>query len=234
MTLKRRRGLLLMAAGLSVLMWLVPFGGLLLYPLLLLNTHLHELFHAVAGIAGGGSVDRILVNADGSGLALVRGGPILVVASAGYVGTAVLGGLLILGSRSELASRTWLKVLAVGLAGSMVFLVRGDLVGLLFGALWAPALWFLAAKLQGDALAGAVQFLGVQLALTSLAAFRALFAVSTQAGHSDAALMRQATGIPDVVWATLWLGLSLAVLWGTLKTAWNEPGGVSPRSSEVG
>lgn len=211
------------ACAASVVGWAVPVVGLVLLPLQYLNTHAHEFFHAVAALGTGGGVQHIMVNADGSGVTNIGGGSVLVVASAGYLGTAILGGILLAAGRTDHGARNCLWALAGLLALSMVVWVRGDLVGVLSGLVWIAILGVAAKNLKGDALHFALAFLGVQIGLQSLQSLLVLLNISTFTNvQSDAAILQNVTGIPALFWALLWTGLGGLAVWGGLRTAWSQ------------
>jgi hypothetical protein len=214
--------LLLLASAASIILWAVPVARYLTIPLTYLNTHFHELAHALMAIATGGIADYIHVYADGSGVTPVAGGSIFLIASAGYPGTALLGAALILAGRTEKSAQTALKALSIVLGLSLLLFIRGDVVGVISAILWIPALWFLALKTKGDTLKVVTQFLGVQMSLTAFQALLILLNISaTTDTHSDAQILQQTTFIPDIVWATLWTVFSLIAVGISLKTAWS-------------
>lgn len=216
---KAQKGLLA-AISLAVSMWIVPLGYFVVLPLAFLNTHFHELLHAVAAVATGGSPERILVFADGSGMTPVAGGWFALVASAGYAGCAVLGGILILCGRSERAARRAFAVCGGALALSLLLWVRGDEVGLIAGVLWSGLLLLCAYQLPSEAAKFAIQFLGAMLALSSLQSLLHLVGISGMPqAESDAALMERATGLPALVWAAAWSAIGLSVLVACLRRA---------------
>src|SRR5690348_9171182 len=98
--LRPHQNTLVIAAVVSLLLWIMPVFGYILLPLQYLNTHLHEFSHALVAIATGGSVDTIKVFSDGSGVTYASGVDILVN-SAGYIGATIIGGLMIVFSRTE-------------------------------------------------------------------------------------------------------------------------------------
>ena len=61
---------LLFVFALTWFAWDTP----VVYPVRILVTFLHECGHGLAGILTGGSIDKITVEANGSGLCYVRGG----------------------------------------------------------------------------------------------------------------------------------------------------------------
>lgn len=203
-----------------MLIWVVPMLRVVLTPLALLNTHLHELCHAIAALLTGGSVESIKVYSNLGGVALVQGGSLPIVAMAGYVGSSVIGGLLIWVAGKKDHARQALWILFGLLTFSMIVFVRGDIVGVISGLAWIGVLFLCAWKLPDDGAAFLAQFLGIQQCLTSMLAFTALFNVSFGYGHSDAKIMEQATGIPDVVWAGTWLILSVTLVWVCLAAGW--------------
>jgi hypothetical protein len=111
----------------SLLLWNLPFGGVLLYPFKLLATWMHELSHGIAMMGCGAGFDHILVYRDTSGLAYARNsvGPFgsAVIAGAGYMGTPVWGALLFVLSPDARTARRALLVLAGCLVVTALFVV---------------------------------------------------------------------------------------------------------------
>lgn len=212
---------LLLAAAVSLLAFLVPPVGALLLPLRYLNTHLHELGHALVALGTGGSVQHILVFGDGSGVTPVAGGFLPLVASAGYLGAAAAGAAIVLAMRTERGARWALGVTGFALAGSMVLFVRGDLTGVVSGIAWAAALVAASRTLRGSALQFVAGLVGLQQGLNALRSLSDLLQITALSERqSDAALMQSATLVPAVVWAALWGLCGLAVAGFTLRRAW--------------
>lgn len=220
---KARRNTLLVAGVILGVLQMVPYGRLVLLPVFYLNTHLHEICHAIAAWLTGGSVARILVHADGSGETYTLGGVSPIIASAGYVGAAALGAALVLASRKEAASRGALGLLAGAQALSLVLLVRGDVVGLASGVLWLLLLIAGARRLSGDALTGFVGFLGLAQGLQSLASLSDLLQISLlPRTNSDAQNMARMTGVPALLWALIWAAFSLWLTGTAALTAYRH------------
>jgi hypothetical protein len=225
MKLRKDQRLLVWACVAALALWVVTPLRFLLLPLIYYNTHVHELSHALATILTGGQVGFIKVFADGSGVTLSQGGNGFLVASAGYVGSSIVGGILVFGSRTAASAKRMLLLAAVFIAFALVFFVRGDAVGVATGIGWLAALGLCSMFLVGDAAVFAAQFLGVQQCLTSVQSFLALIAVTANdLGHSDAANMEQATHVPAIVWSLLWLAFSLLAIGVGIKASWaNRP-----------
>lgn len=189
-------------------------------PIQYLNTHLHELSHALTAVGTGGDVQRIMVFSDGSGVTPVTGGNLLLTASAGYVGATLLGAALIAFSRTPKSAQRSMRFLAVLLAIAMVLWVRGDVMGLVMGWTWVGLLAW-QPLLKGQGFVYAAQFLGIQQGLASLQSVAGLVQLSAVTEvHSDATILQQTSGIPAIVWASMWCVFSLVVLGFTLKASW--------------
>ncbi|MGO9831122.1 MAG: M50 family metallopeptidase [Myxococcaceae bacterium] len=215
--------LLLAFVTLGLLFWDSP----LLTPVKLLVVMGHESGHAVATLLAGGKVQRVVLSPDQSGacLSALPSGAwrTVVVYSAGYVGSAVAGAvLLVLAFRFNLARGVlaayalWLAAVAVLVAGSLFTVVYCLGMAALLGAAarWLP-------------------LLGVRLTALFLASFTGLYALfdlrddlwnAAVRAQSDAALLAAHTPVPALVWAGLWTLLSVLILgWGALLALRSRP-----------
>lgn len=218
----------------SLLLWNLPHGGLLLYPFKVLATWLHELSHGVAMIVSGTAFDYVVIYRDTSGLAYGRGtaGPIgqAVIASAGYMGTALWGALLLVVTPTARSSRTAMLVLA-GLLVLTALTVVGTPKGDTFGPWMIGSIgvaFAIAAVALPDAWRLAVaHFVAAQSCVNALLDIRVLLRPTrvvdgVERGYSDAHTMAAVTfGTTDTwavwTWAGIWLAWSLAVLYIALR-----------------
>ena len=223
MRLRTDQTLLLTAGVISLAFWIVPFLRPLILPLDFYNTHVHELAHALATIVTGGKVGLVEVYANGSGITQSYGGNGLLIASAGYVGSAVVGGLLLIGSRTPENARRLIYVAAGFLLFSLLFFLRGELFGILSCIAWIAALVLSGRFLSNEGVIFAAKFLGIQQCLTSLHSVVVLLGLTAFTdSHNDAQNMEAMTGLPALLWSVLWAMIAIgAVVWG-LKVSW-EP-----------
>lgn len=205
-----RLGLFLAFLAVGWAFWTSPA----LWPLKILVVMIHETGHALAALLVGGSVDKVVLSANESGECLSRlpdgfFAKVLVY-SAGYVGSALAGAVLVYASvrfrlgRWMLAGlATWLVVMAILYAGSLfTFAFCGG----------TAAVLVLLARYGPTA--------GVDLVNVFLAAFSSLYAVmdlkddlwTPVRAHSDAALLANLTLFPAVFWAFVWTVASLVIL----------------------
>ena len=221
--------LLLIAATISIVLWFIPFAEILTYPFRIFVTFIHEGGHAIAALLTGNSVASLSIATNASGETYTTTGGTfsqIFVSSAGYLGSMAFGALLLVAIRKAIAARLVLigsaalvltlmliyglfKPIAsgVGLSGVPFTIVAGTLLsaGLVLVARYAKprlATFF-------------VSFLAVQCVLNALLDLKTVFFLSSPFAPSvptDAVNMANATGIPALVWAVIWITTSLGIL----------------------
>ena len=211
-------GLLLLALALIGL-WQVPWAGWLVYPFRLFGTFVHELSHGLAAIATGGEFRRFSVQPDLSGLAWSAGGIRVIVTSAGYIGSAIFGGVLIALHARWFSARTLLLAMAV-VFGLLCLLFVRNVFGIVTGLALATAMLFAGLKLGEIWRDGLLKVLALQFVLDGYNSLFTVFQLS-RAGVSqtDAYTMSQLTWLPASLWAVLWMLASTAILGFVLRFA---------------
>lgn len=227
---RQRRQLLIGALAGALVLWFLPMARLLVLPFIYLNTHLHELAHGVMAILTGGRVLYIVVEATGGGYAVTQGGTPFLIASAGYTGSAMLGGAMILMARTDQGAKIALWSLAGLLTFGMVLYVRGDVVGVVSGLFWIGLTALLAHKLKPEPRIFAAQFLGAMQCLAAITAVRDLIWINANQfeTRNDAVAVAQIAPFGAMFWAVLWLVFSLVVVVICLKVAWRGTSATSP------
>lgn len=214
---------LLLACALTVALWFVPVASFTLYPLRLFVTFIHEGSHALTAFLTGGTASRIVVQPDASGYTLTQGGWGILIVMAGYLGATAYGaGMLALARRPGMAR------VILGVSGAIIALLDLLLVRNLFGFGWgiviAGGLLLAAKRLPTRAAELTVMFLGVQCVVNALYDLKTLVGLSESYGGpvSDAVLMSQMIPLPPLVWAVLWCGLALVILFAALRPYWQK------------
>jgi hypothetical protein len=206
------------AAALCLAVSLTPWGPLILYPFTLFTTWVHESGHAAAAVLLGGSVASITIQPDTSGLtrSLMPASTLAqaIVASAGYLTASVVGCFLLAASRVDRRAKGILWAIGALMLVTLVLWIR-NLFGAIVVAGWAVLLFFLAGKRATRGVAGwAMTVLAIQVSLNAVFDIRTLFLVR---GASDAATMQRLTGAPSWLWAAVWMGISVFLLFSTLR-----------------
>lgn len=197
------------------LLWTL-WDTVIIYPVKLFVVLLHEVSHALAAVATGGSVERILLNAQQGGAAYTRGGLPFVTLSAGYLGSLLWGALFIILGFSRWSRPKWIiRGLGVGVLLLTVFLVRSGFgigFGLAFGFGLLAAAKYLTQGWNRILLLG----LGLTSTLYAILDIKSDI-IDRPELQSDAAMLAEMTGIPTIFWGFLWIGIALLVSAWLLK-----------------
>ncbi|MGH9839480.1 MAG: M50 family metallopeptidase [Blastocatellia bacterium] len=208
---------LITATVLTILISYLPYGWIVVYPIRLFVTFIHEGGHALAALATFGAVERIQISADGSGVTMTRGGLGPLISSAGYLTTTAVGASLLVWCSRGHSAKAVLTVSAALILVLTAFLA-GDPFSWLTGILLAVGLIWAAIGLRPRLAHFGLSFLAVQCCLNALFDLRTLFLISATTDlHSDAVNMEKMTFIPAIVWAVVWIAISLFTLIFALK-----------------
>ncbi|OLE54036.1 MAG: hypothetical protein AUG51_10475 [Acidobacteria bacterium 13_1_20CM_3_53_8] len=220
---------LLIAALISVALWFIPFAEILTYPFRIFVTFIHEGGHAIAALLTGNTVMSLNVAMSGSGETYTTQGgwfSQMFVSSAGYLGATAFGALLLILIRRAVAARVVL------LGSSLLILALTIIYGLLkpvwsgewamlspftivAGVLLSIGLFAVARFANARVATFFVSFLAVQCVLNALLDLKTVFFLSSPFAPSvptDAVNMANATHIPALFWAIIWIGLAFVIL----------------------
>ncbi|MGD9099807.1 MAG: M50 family metallopeptidase [Anaerolineae bacterium] len=213
---------LLLAGGafaLSLILERLPLLGWLAYAFRLFDTLIHELSHGLMALLTGGHFLHFVIAPDSSGMATTAGGWRLLVVPAGYLGTALFGGaLLLLTNRSSPRTRRWLA-LGLGVFFVLVTALFARNWGAVFvGGLWAVALVALAEYGPPLVQAFGLNLLAIQCSLNALDSLGGLVRLNTGPYQrpNDAQTMADLTHLPAAAWALLWSLMALVIFIGSV------------------
>ena len=204
------------AAFLALAFW----DTLLIKPFRLFMVLVHEVCHAGAALATGGEVIEMRTNLDESGHTLTEGGFFPLISSAGYVGSALAGSMLIYTGVRPALQRLALVVVGAACAGmTLAYTPQGgaDFYLGIFGGL---SLVFLALKSRRAARAGAV-WMGIMLCLYSLHDFRTDLWLHPE--MADAGILARYWGwlwawpLGPYLIALVWVGFSLFCMYRAMR-----------------
>lgn len=226
--------LLLTAAVISIVLWFIPFAEIATYPFRIFVTFIHEGGHAIAALLTGNSVESLSVATNASGETYTSTGGTLsqmFVSSAGYLGSMVFGGLLLVLIRKAIAARIVLLGSAAAVFGlTLIYGVIKPVVSgfassamfftILAGTLLTLGLIAIARYAKPRVATFFVSFLAVQCVLNALLDLKTVFFLSSPFAPTvptDAVNMANATGIPAIVWSVVWISLAFGILALTMR-----------------
>ena len=208
---------------LTLVLYLVPFGQFLGYPLTLLSTLVHELGHGLAAIFVGGDFQSLRIFADASGVAQssgVGGGASRALVSAGgLVGPAVLAGVGFIMARRAGLARAFMAFLGLSFLLVLALFVRNPF-GMAFTGIVGVALVLVAWRSSQTTVQLTLVFVAVQMALSVFSRGDYLFMENAHTGAglmpSDVSHMAEALGGPYWMWGAVCGFFSVLVLAGGL------------------
>jgi hypothetical protein len=199
--------LLVFGAYIGLVYWGGETGKLILYPIIILVTILHELGHAFFALVTGGTVYSIAVDPfDGSGVTSTSGGISSLIIMGGYIGSAFFGNLLFgIGAYRIHWSKTCMWCLAI-LMIFTGFVWYSSLITT--GALCVYAIGFYLMSKHHHVASIMLMFLG-------LASIAYIIQDFNGGPHED---LIKFTGIlPTVVWSYIWLGIVCVITFYNLR-----------------
>jgi hypothetical protein len=190
----------------TALLYVVPYGRTIAWPLVLVSTLAHELAHGLTAALLGGHFHSLRIQPDASGVALWSGafGRIAtgIVAGAGLLGPAIAAFVLLAVGRNQRRAQASLGIIGAGLCVIALVLVRNPF-GLVFTLILGSVLLLVALRVP-RASQTVVILLAVQLALSVFSRSDYLFTRTalTPAGPmpSDVAVMAAALFLPYWFW----------------------------------
>lgn len=201
------------------LFWNTP----VVYPLKIFVVLLHELSHAMAAVATGGTLERITLDPYQGGATYFSGGNAFMALNAGYLGSLAWGGLLFSAGRSKRVRSDWVN----GLIGASVILLTVFFVrstfGIVFGILFGLALVAASREMGKMMNRRLLLTLGLTSALYAILDIKSDVIDRPELLQSDAAVLADLLGVPTlavgVVWITIAIGFSAWLLARAYKDA---------------
>ncbi len=216
-------GRLIVYFVLAVLLWDTIF----LYPIKLFVVILHEFSHGLAAVVTGGEIVKIEINPEIGGFCWTRGGNRAVTLSAGYVGSIVLGALIVL-----ITSRTkYDNILGIVIGTLLIVLTLlfiRNMFGVLFTAGLGAALVVLCVYARNSVADFLLKFIGMASCLYAIIDIkddlidRTVDGTGMYAGiKSDAFALAEHLGFPQlsVAIGIFWMIVSLIVFFKVLGAA---------------
>lgn len=217
--ISRERTLIIACLALCFLLnW--STGRYILYPFKIFSTWIHEMCHGIAALLVGGSIYKLKIFPDGSGLATTAGGSTTFrrgfIASAGYQGTSVTGCLLLLFRRTTLGPTVGTIGMGLAMALSVLLYVRNQF-GMWFLGFEAFVLvvggWLLPAAILDHL----YSFLAATCCLNAVESIDDLFAPGSyyvggeEVTSSDAHTVSEVWGGDYRTWASFWFAQALVL-----------------------
>lgn len=225
----RRRDLwwILGFAGLTLLLW----HSVVLFPLRCFVVLVHETGHALAALLTGAEVSHLVVRPDESGEVRYAGGWPVIVSAAGYVGSSLLGSVLLaLTAYPHLHRIATAALGAVLVAVTALYVPWQNFFGFVLGMVWGLGL--LALGVRGFLwLPRVVNFLAVMLCFYAVYDFGDF--LLGDPSRTDPGILAAHLGMPFLAWpiGIVWVLISLWLMYRGARTAFGLGGAKPARSA---
>ena len=196
---------------LALLIKQLPFISI---PFNWLESYFHEISHGIAAILTGGSISRIQLFTNGSGVCTTQGGMSFFISFAGYAGATIWGwGIYKLASGHQRMALLFSSLLLLLIIWSIVFWGRDPLTWFILGSLGLIFLLTIQLK-KSHYIQRILQFLGMLILLNSLSSPSYLL----DGKHiGDGATLASMTFIPEFIWVLIWFLIALFALYSLYK-----------------
>ena len=191
------------------------------YPLKIFVVFMHEVSHGLAAIATGGSIKEIQIVAQEGGHAITAGGSRFWTLTAGYLGSLMWGGLiLILAARTQLG-KLISALIGIGMILISVFYLRNSF-GFLFGIGFGGALILVGRFLPESINEWLLRVIGLTSCLYAILDIKS-DVLDRSHLRSDARMLHEEVTpyIPTVAWGVLWMAIAIAATLWVLYIAGN-------------
>jgi hypothetical protein len=194
--------------AISTIVWLLWDTPVIL-PLKILVVFFHELSHGIMAMLTGGEIVRIEVVAQEGGLCVTRGGNRFLTLSAGYVGSLIWGGLLlVLASRSRLDRTVSATVGMLLMLATLIWVRPLVSFGFLFGLSAGGALLAIGYFLSHAVNDFLLKVIGLTSCLYALLDIKSDI-IDRPYLKSDAAMLAEEFGLPTIFWGLLWAAIAV-------------------------
>jgi len=203
--------LIILIVFLSIVFW----DSIIIYPIKLLVVLLHEISHGIAAIVSGGHVEEININFNLGGECLVNGGNQIFVASAGYLGSLLFGGLLFYTGYSKkqlIISTSVIAFLIIYFAANYI----SGAVGIVFAIFYFLFLLILPRSINPNynkVIFASIGLISCLYVLTDIK--EDLLTLEFRA--TDAQILSDLIGFPSLLWGLVWLIISILFIYYLLK-----------------
>lgn len=203
----KRAAILLAVTALIIALW----DTWAVYPLKILVVFFHELSHGITAIATGGRIVEVQVDHGQGGLCLTAGGNRFLTLSAGYLGSLILGGFLLLAATHFKRKNIPNLVLGLVLFCTTIIYVRPVIgFGFFFGAIVGIAFVAAAQKLSNEINGYMLTVIGLTSALYAVLDIKSDI-LDQPGARSDAVMLAELTGVPALMWGAAWMLVSICL-----------------------
>lgn len=198
----------------SLMVWETP----IVYPIKLFTVLIHEISHALVTVLTGGSVKSIKFAFDLSGITITAGGNLVLIASAGYFGSLIIGALFFI-SADRYTLQKWLTTtIAFVILVTAINLMENGLQ-IFFSLIIALGIFIIPRFTKEKYASLLFKFLGLTSCLYVIVDIKQdLLTLSLR--ETDTQILEYITGFPAFLIGLIWFTLSVIIVFFLLKKSY--------------
>ena len=179
------------------------WGTVVLYPLKIFVVFMHEVSHGLAAYLTGGSIVEIEINPQQGGHALTKGGNPFWILTAGYLGSLIWGGIILLMAARTHFDKTISVLIGIGMVGITIGF-GSDKFTYLFGVGFGIALIAIGLFLPEAANDWILRIIGTTSCLYAILDIKS-DVLDRSHLRSDARMLAELTNLPTLFWGVVWI-----------------------------
>ena len=191
------------------------------YPVKILTVFFHELSHGLAAVLPGGYIERIVINADQSGVCWTLGGNRLLVLSAGYLGSLLWGSAIFISASRTRFDREIVQGLGALLIIVTLVFIR-NLAGIGFGLGFGIAMLAFANQFGEVVCDQFLRYLGMTSSFYVILDIKGDLIDHAIAGSDASKMGEMLGGLPSWLVGGVWFIIALVISYKALTIGWKE------------
>lgn len=220
LTKRQKRNLELIILAIVVLFTILLWGSIIIFPIKIFTVLMHEIFHGLSAFFSGGKIVSIEVNTMLGGECVTEGGAAFVIASAGYLGSLLIGSLLFISGYNKKVSLwvcTILSAILLLFTANYMKGIEGTISALSYSVLLyiSPRYFNKTVHLYFMKIFGLISCLYVVIDMKE-------DLLTLNYRMTDAQMLTEITGVPAIIWGFVWIAISFVVIYFLFKQSYNK------------
>lgn len=209
-------GIIALIVLLTILLW----DSIIIYPIKLFVVLLHEISHGIVSVLTGGQIVSIQISQYLGGQCNTKGGIPFLVASAGYLGSLLFGSAIFISSYDKNYSKWITTSIAVILVLFTANYMTGS-VGVVLSLIFSLILILSPRYFNKTFHKYLMKSLGLISSLYVLVDIKEDL-LTFEYRETDAHLLAKITGINAAVWGLLWFGISVVAIYFLFRYGYSK------------
>lgn len=185
------------------------WGTVVLYPLKIFVVFMHEVSHGLAAYLTGGTIVEIEVNPQQGGHAVTKGGNRFLILTAGYLGSLIWGGIILLMAARTHFDKAISTLIGIGMVGITIGF-GSDIFTYLFGVGFGVGLIAIGLFLPESVNDWILRVIGTTSCLYAILDIKSDILDRSHL-RSDARMLAELTNLPTIFWGILWIIIAIGL-----------------------